>query len=405
MQHAKYRIQEGSILIYYLFDIADEINLDRLRHQWAGRSTNIQLVSRRASPYYMQFEKEPLLLPLGEMTLLLEPDLLVKADVRAKAFDFGVLSLCWEVPILNDWAQLVEDAYLYIDNDHIADQSLKLLEDLMPALEGALTTATPGTGRLPPLPDKLAHHNVLKGPHKNVLLEDYTIFFVNSFEDHFSADDLIEQAGADIASIVRGESKALSRWEREHVLEKRISYFEDDLVVMAWNSSFIYDPEGSSEHVDILEFANSELLELRSYDQLLDEQLEQIYAEIEKLPQSRLLAWLAMMRLPIFSNPYQRTTQKLLTLLIDVAELTDKIENSLKIIGDLYLARIYQKISVILHLQEWQGRVDGKLASARQIYETLNSEMAEKRSTALGVVVIILIAIGILAFFIPGGGH
>ncbi|HEY9841399.1 MAG TPA: hypothetical protein V6D23_13145, partial [Candidatus Obscuribacterales bacterium] len=214
-----------------------------------------------------------------------------------------------------------------------------------------------------------------------------------------------EQAGADIASIVRGESKALSRWEREHVLEKRISYFEDDLVVMAWNSSFIYDPEGSSEHVDILEFANSELLELRSYDQLLDEQLEQIYAEIEKLPQSRLLAWLAMMRLPIFSNPYQRTTQKLLTLLIDVAELTDKIENSLKIIGDLYLARIYQKISVILHLQEWQGRVDGKLASARQIYETLNSEMAEKRSTALGVVVIILIAIGILAFFIPGGGH
>ncbi|HEY9841398.1 MAG: hypothetical protein ACAI44_16575 [Candidatus Sericytochromatia bacterium] len=380
--HAKYLIQDGKILVYHLFDIAEEINLDKLRHQWAGRSTNIQLVSRRASPYYMQFEKDPLLLPLGEMTLLLEPGMPLKADVRAKAFDFGVLSICWEVPIPPDWYQLVEDAYRYIDSDHIAAQSQKLLEDLMPAVQGALTS-----------------------PHSNPLMEDYTIFYVKRFKLPLSTEQLLEQAGADIASLLRGESKPLSRREQQHVLEKRISYFEDDLVVMSWNSSFIYDPEGSSEHVDILEFANSELLELRSYDQLLDEQLQEIYAELEKLPKTGVRALLAGIRFPIFSNPYQRTTQKLLTLLIDVAELTDRIENSLKIIGDLYLARIYQQISVILHLQEWQGRVDGKLASARQIYETLTSEIAEKRSTFIEVVVIVLIAMEILLALAPGKGH
>lgn len=403
MQHAKYRIQQGKILIYYLFDIADEINLDKLRRQWAGRSTNIKLVSRRASPYYMQFENEPLLLPLGKMSLLLEPDMPIEAEVRAKAFDFGVLSICWEVPILSDWSQLVEDAYLYIDNDYIADQSLKLLEDLIPALDGTLTTATTGrTGQLPALEENSTQiSKILKSPHKNVLLEDYTIFYVNRFEVHFSAEELLEQASSDIASIVRGESKALSRWERDHVLENRISYFEDDLVVMAWNSSFIYDPEGSSEHVDILEFANSELLELRSYDQLLDEQLKQIYDELEELPKSRILAWLAMWRLPLLNNPYQRTTQKLLTLLIDVSELTDRIENSLKIIGDLYLARIYQQISLKLHLQEWQARVDGKLASARQIYETLNSEVSDRRSTMLEIIVVLLIALETLFLFLP----
>lgn len=395
--HAKYRIQQGKILIYYLFDIADEIDLDKLRNQWAGRSTNIKLVSRRASPYYMQFENEPVLLPLGEMTLLLRPDLPVIAEVRAKAFDFGVLSICWEVPILTEWSQLVEDAYLYIDNDHIADQSLKLLEDLMPALGSSLATSTgAGIGKAIAGTSKM-----LQEPHKNVLLEDYTIFYVNRFEVHFSAEELLEQASSDIASIVRGERKALSRWEREHVLEKRISYFEDDLVVMAWNSSFIYDPEGSSEHVDILEFANSELLELRSYDQLLDQQLREIYDELEELPKSRLSAWLSMWRLPLLNNPYQRTTQKLLTLLIDVSELTDRIENSLKIIGDLYLARIYQQISYKLHLKEWQARVDGKLASARQIYETLNSEVSDRRSVLLEIIVVLLIALETLFLFLP----
>jgi hypothetical protein len=379
---AKYRIQQGKILIYHLFDIADVIDLEKLRDLWAGRSTNIRLVSRRSSPYYMQFEKEPLLLPLGKLSLMLTPDQPIEADVRAKAFDYGVVSICWEVPIPGDWATLIEVASLYIDSDQIATQSQKLLDELMPALQGAI-------------PQR----------NKDVLMEDYTIFYVNRFEIALSAEQLLDQAGTDIVSIVRGESKPLSRSEQAHVLEKRISYFEDDLVVMAWNSSFIYDPEGSSEHVDILEFANSELLELRSYDQLLDQQLQEIYDELEGLPKTRFQAWFASIRFPLFGNPYQRTTQKLLTLLIDVAELTDRIENSLKIIGDLYLARIYQQISILLHLQEWQHRVDGKLHSARQIYETLTSELTERRSTFMEVVVIILIAIGILTFFLPGGGH
>lgn len=379
---AQYRIQQGKILIYHLFDIADIINLEKLRNKWAGRSTNIRLVSRRSSPYYMQFEKEPLLLPMGTMDLLLTPDQRLDAEVRVKAFDFGVLSICWEVPIPEDWNQLVADSYIYIDSDHIADQSRKLLEDLRPALV-----------------DSVDRFN------ENALMEDYTIFYISRFEEAVTAEQLLEHVGPEIVSIVRGESKALSRWEQQHVLEKRISYFEDDLVVMAWNSSFIYDPEGSSEHVDILEFANSELLELRSYDQLLDQALKEIYDQLESLPKSRWVAWLAVLNLPLFKNPYHHTTQKLLTLLIDVAELTDRIENSLKIIGDLYLARIYQQISELLHLSEWQGRVDGKLASARQIYETLNSELSEKRSLFLELIVILLIAIEVIAVFAPGGGH
>lgn len=374
IQYTELQVAQGKVLIYHLFDIADMIDLEKLRHKWAGRSTNIRLVSRRTSPTYLQFEKEPLLLPLGQRDLMLTKERRLSAEVRAKAFDFGVVSICWEVPFPRHWPTLVKEADLYIDSDQVAAQSRQVLDDLRPALEASLSQ-----------------------PYAQILVEDYTIFYVHRFAEHLLAEQLLELASGDIASMIRGESKRLSASERQNVLEQRLSYFEDDLAVIAWNSSFIYDPEGSSEHVDILEFANSELLELRSYDSLLDRQLQKIYDGLEDLPQKRFFT--------LFRNPYQQTSQKLLSLLIDVAELTDRLENTLKIIGDLYCARVYQRISSVLRLQEWQARVDGKLNSAHQIYSTLNSEISDRRSILLEVTIVLLITFELVLFFFPFKGH
>jgi len=235
-------------------------------------------------------------------------------------------------------------------------------------------------------------------PYPQQMHEDYTIFYVYGFENPelSSSEAILKQLGSDIAGMVRGESKKLADSERQTILSQKITYFEDDLVVVAWNSSFIFDPEGSSEHVDILEFANVELLELRSYDKLLDQQLEGIYDELENQPMSRG---------GLFKNPYHHTIQKLMTLLLDVTELTDRIENTLKIIGDLYCARIYRMISTLLQLRDWQARVDGKLESARQIYETLNDEVQNRRSTIMEIIIILMIGIEIILALMPAFKH
>ncbi len=364
-------ITQGKILVYYIFDLADSVEMEILRQKWTGRSTAIKLVSRRSSPSYLQFDTEPLLLPMGQQKLQLTPDRWLDAEVRAKVFEFGVVSIAWELPFPDDWDSAVEDAQLYIDNQMIADESEKLLEDLMAALQPALVK-----------------------PYAEHMREDYTIFYVYGFNDPnmVSSDAILKELGADIAGMVRGETKTLAESERQSILDHKITYFEDDLVVVAWNSSFIYDPEGSSEHVDILEFANVELLELRSYDKLLDDQLETIYDEVENLPKT----WVGLLK-----SPHQPTIQKLMTLLLDVTELTDRIENTLKIIGDLYCARIYRKIATLLQLRDWQARVDGKLESARQIYDTLNSEMQARRSTIMEITIILLIAVEIVLVMIP----
>jgi hypothetical protein len=372
---ANLEVTQGKILVYYIFDLADSVDLESLRHKWVGRSSTIKLVSRRSSPSYLQFDTEPLLLPMGQQKLQMTADRWIDSEVRAKVFEFGVVSIAWELPFPTEWDNVAIDSALYIDNHFIADQSENLLEDLMPALQSSLIK-----------------------PYSQHMREDYTIFYVYGFNDPElnNSDAILKELGSDIARMVRGETKTLAKSERQTILSQTITYFEDDLVVVAWNSSFIYDPEASSEHVDILEFANVELLELRSYDKLLDDQLEAIYDEVDRLPKAGF---------GIFHNPHQHTIQKLITLLLDVTELTDRIENTLKIIGDLYCARIYRLISTLLQLRDWQARVDGKLESARQIYDTLNSEVQTRRSTLMEVIIIVMIGIEVVLAFMPAFRH
>src|SRR4029453_17735317 len=88
--------------------------------------------------------------------------------------------------------------------------------------------------------------------------------------------------GADIALVLRGERHPLSEQEKGEVLRNRLSYLADDLVIPAWNAAFICDNEaGAHAAIEIFEFANSQLLEFRYYDELLDVRLGRIYAQLQ----------------------------------------------------------------------------------------------------------------------------
>ena len=106
------------------------------------------------------------------------------------------------------------------------------------------------------------------------LSEDYLVVAVTGFSTPTTADDLIAERSDEIARLVRGERQALSRQERDEIMSNRLSYLADDLVVPTWNAAFVYDTEpGVQAALEILEFANSQLLEFRYYDELLDLEL------------------------------------------------------------------------------------------------------------------------------------
>ncbi|MGF2075603.1 hypothetical protein, partial [Enterococcus casseliflavus] len=67
------------------------------------------------------------------------------------------------------------------------------------------------------------------------------------------------------------------------ILRHRISYLADDLVIPTWNAAFVYDTlTGAQAALEIVEFANSQLLEYRYYDERLDAELTSIYGRLQR---------------------------------------------------------------------------------------------------------------------------
>jgi hypothetical protein len=100
--------------------------------------------------------------------------------------------------------------------------------------------------------------------------------------DGFRTRFKVRVRGAEVAQMVVGERGPLSTQDREEILRHRMSYLEADLLVPAWSAAFPYGGNAGAEStLDILDFANSQLLEFRYYDQRLDANLIRIYAELQ----------------------------------------------------------------------------------------------------------------------------
>jgi hypothetical protein len=157
-----------------------------------------------------------------------------------------------------------------------------------------------------------------------------------------------------------------------------------------WDAAFVFDrPDGGEAIMDILEFANSQLVELRTYDARLDDELNAIYAQRPGRPRR------------LRGREAGERADRVRYLLVDILELTDRTSNALKIIGDAYYARFYRAASGRLGLGDWQRQIDAKLRSVSEIYRVFQDQAQYARSEFLEIIVIVLIAveavIGILA--------
>ena len=218
------------------------------------------------------------------------------------------------------------------------------------------------------------------------LVEDYFIIEIERFSENVDAKTLLEKNAAALASLMHGERRPLSTGEAEEALRTRFSYYEDDLTIVQWDTAFVYDRAESAGAIeDILEFANTQLLELRTYDALLDRELDGIYKIGSEKPA----------RSPLGRRESEQA-ESLRYLIVDVLELLDRSSNALKIVGDAYYARIYRSVAKRLGLADWQRQIDAKLASIGDIYRFLNDQARSRRDQFLEVIIVVLVAIEVL---------
>ncbi len=284
--------------------------------------------------------------------------------VTAKVFDFGVVSVRFAFPYTGTW-----QGFAALARDLRHDESLTATARSV--LDGMLRDCAAA----------------LDEPHAS-LLEDYFICTVERFEADVTAAALLSQHRDALVSLVMAESAALGAEEQADALRLTYSYFPDDLVVVLWDSAFVYENRDDAQVIhDLLEFANSQLVEFRTYDARLDAELDAIYAM--EMPSKNAL------------RPFRRRTadaraEQLRYLMVDVRELADRASNALKIIGDAYYARIYRGIAARLGIEDWQRQIESKLDSVGEVYRFLIDQAQIARGEFLEIIVIVLIAIEVV---------
>src|SRR5262249_11743290 len=154
----------------------------------------------------------------------------------------------------------------------------------------------------------------------------------------------------EIAQIVLGESGCLSDAERDRVLQSNMFYGPTDLVVSGWEAALIYDTAAAALPViQILEYANSQLLEFRHYDKVLTGVLQKVYRSLQK-------------RSGIFGRwKLAREAEWLNTIRLEVTELSERAEYAIKFLGDRFYARLYRIAADRIGVSENRNLVEQKL--------------------------------------------
>ena len=352
----------GSATAFILYDVAEAIDLSHVRTLVDARVRSL-LTPKVTTPPYIQYQHPPVTIE-GRAIGIDDVD---GFRVRFKAFDYGVISVALTRDLPHSWDALLHESLQLHDNSVLSATAERLCRALLDRLTPALTH-----------------------PRQEFLSEDYLVFGVIRPEGAPAADALLAERGIDIAQLLRGEREALSPQERDEVLRHRISYFATDLVVPAWHGAFIYDSEaGVQGGLELLEFANSQLLEFRYYDQLLDAELARIYAQMQGGGWGR--TW--------FSRRYTRAARNVHALFIDVTELTDRTQNALKIVGDVYAARLFALAAARLGLDQWKGSVREKLRTLDAIYRFAVERTAMARGEFLELTIVLILLFELALFF------
>lgn len=365
---AKARV-EGSAIVYRLFDVGYEIDLARALELLSTNAPE-RVRPLRGEGQAIQINNPPVTVILGTERVSIDGRD-VDAEVSARIFDFGVVSLRLRVPAPPrvSWME-------YADFGNAVDVRTDLTPLFLRQLDALVTRIAPAIERR-----SLA-----------TVTEDYVVFRITRFTDadgeELSTELLRDE---DVAPLLLNERRPLSLAALRELLPNRFSYYSDDLAILTWDNALVVEPAVEDTDIQyVLEFANAQLLELRVYDSLLDAQLPMMYSRVASARRGGLAR---------IVRRYARLLGELQTLVADSTEVVERVENSLKVTDDVYLARVYSAALDIFRGRVWRSGIDRKLGIIRETYAMLNDEAQAARAEALEIAIVLLIVAELVVMF------
>lgn len=337
----------GNIFIFHAFDIGYDIDLDRVK-------TSLSIIDKPlVLPKYFKNYHVPLEVELPH------PHTSTK-NLSVKIHNFGALSITYKIPFESSLEDIRKNL-VDLDNQY-KEQSIEDGRSIF---------------------NKIKQFTVQ--PHFFNTSSSYLAIQLDHQSPSINVQNLTEQHGSMIASMLRFETQQLSEYQKNEILESSIGYFKGDLIVIDTEAAFVYDPE----YEDILaffEFANIQLLELRYFDRVLDQLLNVIYeGKQRRIPFRRYL--------PLFGLGRKDPIEELGRLKVDISVITERLEGSIKLAGEPFYSEIYALLVKKLGLQSWQETVNKKLDIVREVRSVLQHKIDSTREDILNVLIIILIFI------------
>ena len=352
---------QGSIYALILYDVCDEIDLALLPALISAK--RLLPAFKHTTPEYVRFESPPVTESLGPLVL----DNGEKVEGTMQYYDYGVVSVLLQRTFSGTWTDLKQLAAQWISSVLFEEFTTRVVQQRLVSLRSAL-----------------------RNPYPSFLSEDYYVFHLCEPEG-LQAEDLIRQHGQEISQILTGESGELSPAERDEILAARTSYYATDLTVMAWNAAFVYDTQsGVGSTIRILEYANSQLLQFRHYDEFLTRELKQVYTFLEAR-RGRRMAW-----------RMQPAVARLRTVRLEVTQLAEHTTNALKFVGEMFSARLYKLAAAKIGVVEYQELVRDKLRTAHDLYGFMIDQFQQSRMFLLEFSVVIILLIELFYLFRGG---
>lgn len=360
-------VRSGAHIALRLFEVAYAIDLARAEALWSSHAGGSRWRSGLVTtlPKALSFEAPPLQFPLGAVEVTLGESS-CNCMATATVYEFGVIAFALRVEVgAVSWAE-------YARGFHALDAAV-----------GGDVVDAPVWNQLLDRVCSVVGAAFERPARRGVLQEDYLYAVVHALEAPLDAEAIKQRL--DIAALLSGEARPLSGGERAELMHRAFSYYADDLVVLTWDRAFVYEPRRDADVIGIIEIANAQLVQMRYYDELLDDELPTMYDLVEH---SRVGL--------LGPRRAARLARKLYTLVAEVTELTERVDNALQVTEDVYLARVYGSALDLFRVPRLSAAVDRKLGIIRDTYTALYDEASSRRAELLEIAIVLLILIEIV---------
>jgi hypothetical protein len=359
-------IAQGTLRLYRCYDIGYSIDLERaaavLRNPAERRRSPVRVRQTRS----VQVAQAPLIVELGQEPVDLA-GLSTTGRLRATVYELGAVAVALDLPLSAPvtWERTAELMAL------AQDPPLTLLGRFDDTLEELRRLLGPAVSR----------------PERAAEVEDYSVLVIQRLDGDPDLDSLL--AHPRVQSAFLGERRPLS--PHATGLITRLSYYPDDAALLSWNGAMLIDPDprAADTAADLLEFANVQLLLLRTYDAEVDRGVDGIESRLARLRNGRRLFHFGVRR-------YTRLMHEVQGLVAEVNTVTDGLDNAIKFTDDVYWNRLYSAMLEVLSVRSWRRALDTKLGLLRETYAMLHDQADAERAATLEWTIIVLIVLEIV---------